>query len=134
MAINDAQRTDMNLRAFVKSLCAPIWWEQRRQTVVNSGSMCVLKTPEALIGITNNHVLKIYEKHKAKRDDIFCQLGSAPFDPTANLIACSEYWDLATLRYPCAYASALGPSSIRALVVAAGGYHDGGPLCLRRLS
>ena len=45
--------------------------------------MCVLKTPEALIGITNNHVLKIYEKHKAERHDIFCQLGGAPFDPTA---------------------------------------------------
>jgi hypothetical protein len=100
MAVNDGQGADMDLRAFVKSLCAPIWWEQGRQTVVNSGSMCVLKTPEALIGITNNHVLKIYEKHKAERDDIFCQLGSAPFDPTANLIACSEYWDLATFRIP----------------------------------
>lgn len=100
MAVNDVQRADMELRAFVKSLCAPIWWEQGRQAVVNSGSMCVMKTPEALIGITNNHVLKIYEKHKAERDDIFCQLGSAPFDPTANLIACSEYWDLATFRIP----------------------------------
>jgi hypothetical protein len=100
MSTEDSQRTDLELRAFVQSLCAPIWWEEGRQTVVNSGSMCVLKTPEALIGITNNHVLKIYEKHKAERDDIFCQLGSAPFDPTANLIACSEYWDLATLRIP----------------------------------
>jgi hypothetical protein len=99
MVVSNVQRVDMELRAFVKSLCA-IWWEQGRQTVVNSGSMCILKTPEALIGITNNHVLKTYEKHKAERDDIFCQLGSAPFDPTANLVACSEYWDLATFRIP----------------------------------
>jgi hypothetical protein len=90
MAVDDIQRADMDLRAFVKSLCAPIWWEQSRQTVVNSGSMCVLKTPKALIGITNSHVLNVYEKHKAERDDIFCQLGNAPFDPTANLIARSE--------------------------------------------
>lgn len=100
MITDDAQRADMGLRAFVNSLCAPIWWEQSRQTVVNSGSMCVLRTPEALIGITNNHVLKIYENHKAERDDIFCQLGSAPFDPSANLIARSEYWDVATFRMP----------------------------------
>jgi hypothetical protein len=54
-----------------KALCAPIWWAQSRQTVVNSGSLRVLKTPEALFGTTNNHVLKIYEKHKAEREDIF---------------------------------------------------------------
>jgi hypothetical protein len=44
---------DMKLRAFVKSHCAPIWWEQGRQVVVNSGSMCVIKTPEkGLSGIS----------------------------------------------------------------------------------
>ena len=38
-----------------------------------------------------------YEKHKADKPDIFCQLGSAPFDLTANQISPrSEHWDLAT--------------------------------------
>jgi len=46
--------------------------------------MCVLKTPQAVFGVTNHHVLKIYEKHKATKDDIFCQLGSGPFDPAAK--------------------------------------------------
>ena len=56
-----------------------------QQAVVRSGTMCVVQTPEALVGITNNHVLETYERHKAEKHDIFCQLGSAPFDPTDNL-------------------------------------------------
>jgi hypothetical protein len=91
-----AQQIDMALRAHVKSLCAPIWWESGRQTVVNSGTMCLVKTSEALFGVTNDHVLKIYERHKAEKHDIFCQLGSGPFDPAAHLISRSERWDLAT--------------------------------------
>src|SRR5262249_280572 len=86
--------------ACVMSLCAPIWWESGRQTVVNSGTMCVVKTAEMVFGVTNNHVLKIYERHKAEKHDIFCQLGSGPFDPSSNLIDWSEYWDLATFRIP----------------------------------
>ncbi len=91
---------DMKLRAYVKSHCAPIWWEQGRQVVVNSGSMSVIRTPEKLFGITNCHVLMTYEKHKAEKPDIFCQLGSAPFDPIANQMSRSEHWDLATFTIP----------------------------------
>jgi hypothetical protein len=91
---------DMALRQHVMSLCAPIWWESARQVVVNSGTMCVVQTSEALLGITNNHVLEIYERHRAKKHDIFCQLGSAPFEPTDNLIDRSKYWDLATFSIP----------------------------------
>jgi hypothetical protein len=94
------QRVDMALRAHVKSLAAPIWWESGRRVVVNSGTMCVVKTPERLIGITNHHVLAIYEEHRASKPDIFCQLGSAPFDPIANLIDRSKHWDLATFTIP----------------------------------
>jgi hypothetical protein len=101
MAINDdVQGIDMALRARVMSLCAPIWWESGRQAVVNSGTMCVIKTADAVFGVTNHHVLRIYTKHKGEKDDIFCQLGSGPFDPIANLIDCSEYWDLATFKIP----------------------------------
>jgi hypothetical protein len=100
MAAADAKQADMALRAYVQTLCAPLWWESGGQTVVNSGSMCVVKTADALFGITNHHVLTIYEKHKAENADIFCQLGSAPFDPTANLISLSEHWDLATFEIP----------------------------------
>lgn len=96
----DTAQIDMNLRAYVKELCAPLWWESARQVVVNSGTMCVVKTPDAVVGITNDHVLAIYEDHRSKKDDIFCQLGSAPFDPTENLIARSKHWDLATFRIP----------------------------------
>jgi hypothetical protein len=32
--------------------------------------------------------------------DVFCQLGSAPFDPSANLIERSARWDLATFSIP----------------------------------
>jgi hypothetical protein len=95
-----AEKVDMHLRAFVKSLCAPIWWESARQFVVSSGTMCLVKTPDAVLGITNNHVLKIYERHKREKADTFCQVGSAPFDPTEHLIDRSECWDLATFRIP----------------------------------
>jgi hypothetical protein len=100
MDADKAKATDMALRAHIRTLCAPLWWESGRQTVVNSGSMCVIQTPQAIFGITNHHVLSIYEKHKAEKHDIFCQLGSAPFDPSANIIAVSEYWDLATFTVP----------------------------------
>ena len=38
-------------------------WESGTQTVVNSGTMCVVNTSEAVFGVTNDHVLTIYEKH-----------------------------------------------------------------------
>ena len=100
MDITEVQRIDMTLRKCVQSLCAPIWWESAQQAVVRSGTMCVVQTLEALVGITNNHVLEIYERHKAEKHDIFCQLGSAPFDPTDNLISRSQHWDLATFTIP----------------------------------
>jgi hypothetical protein len=94
------EQIDMTLRQYVMSFCAPVWWESARQTVVNSGTMCVVETPETLLGITNNHVLEIYERHRSEKHDIFCQLGSAPFEPTDNLIARSQHWDLATFTIP----------------------------------
>src|SRR5689334_13089649 len=77
---------DMKLRAYVKCHCAPIWWEQGRQVVVNSGSMCVIKTSERLFGITNCHVLMTYEKHKAAKPDI--SVTWAAFHSTLLLIKC----------------------------------------------
>jgi hypothetical protein len=62
--------------------------------------MCVIKTAKKLFRITNYHVLMTYEKHKAEKPDIFCQLGSAPFDPIANQMSRSEHWDLATFSIP----------------------------------
>ena len=102
MSINSTQveQTDMALRKYVQSLCAPVWWESARQEVVSSGTMCVVKTPEAMLGITNHHVLEIYERHRAEKRDVFCQLGSAPFEPTENLIARSRHWGLATFTIP----------------------------------
>jgi hypothetical protein len=100
MEPTDVQKIDMALRADLKSLCAPIWWESGRQTVVNGGTMCVVKTPEALFGVTNHHVLEIYKSDKKEKHDVFCQLGGGPFDPEANLIDSSKYWDLATFQVP----------------------------------
>ena len=88
------------LRLVVQSVCAPIWWEIDGKTILDSGSMCVIATPQSVFGVTANHVLTIYEGHKVAHPDAFCQLGSAPFDPIPNLIARSEHWDLATFRIP----------------------------------
>jgi hypothetical protein len=95
-----AEQADMALRRMAMSFCAPLWWESARQVVVRSGTMCVIQTPEAIVGITNDHVLTSYENHKRETPDVFCQLGSAPFDPSANLIERSERWDLATFSIP----------------------------------
>ena len=62
--------------------------------------MAVIATPQAVFGVTANHVLESYERHKAKQADTFCQLGSAPFDPLPNVIARSGHWDLATFNIP----------------------------------
>jgi hypothetical protein len=51
-----AQHVYMAPREHVKSLCAPISWESARQTVVNGGTMCDVRTPQALLGITNRCV------------------------------------------------------------------------------
>jgi len=88
------------LRARAKSFCAPLWWEVGGHTVLANGTMCLIATPKALFGVTNDHVLKAYETHREQHDDVFCQLGSGPFDPIPNLISRSEYWDLATFRIP----------------------------------
>ena len=40
-----------------------------QQAVVRSGTMCVVQTPEALVGITNNHVLETYKRHKAEKHE-----------------------------------------------------------------
>ena len=84
----------------MESFCAPIWWEIDHKTILGNGSMCVIETPQSVFGVTANHVLTIYEGHKVAHPDAFCQLGSAPFDPIANLIARSERWDLATFGIP----------------------------------
>ena len=82
------------------SFCAPIWWEVDRNTILGNGSMCVIATPQAVFGVAANHVLGIYEGHKKQHTDLFCQLGSAPFDPIPNVISRSEHWDLATFKIP----------------------------------
>ena len=33
--VEQAQKLDMALRAYIKNLCAPLWWESERQTIVN---------------------------------------------------------------------------------------------------
>jgi hypothetical protein len=82
------------------SFAAPLWWEINRNAVLGNGTMCLLQTPVALFGVTNDHVLRIYEQHKRENRDVFCQLGSGPFDPTENLIARNRHWDLATFNIP----------------------------------
>ena len=52
-------------------------WEQGRQVVFNSGSMCGVKTPEKLFGITNCHVPMTYEKHKAEKPDTSARFTSS---------------------------------------------------------
>lgn len=90
----------MAFRKDMLSLCSPLWWESQRRLIVHSGSMCVVRTPKASFGITNHHVLEQYEKDKETFPDVFCQLGSGPFDPLENVISRSWYWDLATFRLP----------------------------------
>jgi hypothetical protein len=90
----------MLLREHMLSLCSPLWWESERKFVVHSGSMCVVKTPKAVFGIANNHVFEQYRKDMANMKDVFCQLGSGPFDPIENIISYNWYWDLATFRIP----------------------------------
>ncbi|MDX2144777.1 MAG: hypothetical protein SFV19_15585 [Rhodospirillaceae bacterium] len=88
------------LRNRVRSFCAPLWWEVGGQTILANATMCVVKTPTTLFGVTNEHVLKIYEKQKAENEDIFCQLGGGPFNLAENLLSRSQQWDLATFRIP----------------------------------
>ena len=88
------------LRLRVMSFCAPIWWEVNRSTILGNGSMCVIATPQSVFGVTANHVLGIYESDKTQHTDLFCQLGSAPFDPIPNIISRSEHWDLVTFKIP----------------------------------
>ena len=99
---SEAERngTLSRLRLRALSFCAPIWWEVNRNTILGNGSMCVIATPRAVFGVTANHVLSIYEGHKAQHADLFCQLGDAPFDPVRNVMTRSEHWDLATFKIP----------------------------------
>ena len=53
-----------------------------------------------MFGVTANHVLERYERHKAEQANIFCQLGNVPFGPAYSVIDRSKYWDLATFRIP----------------------------------
>ena len=89
-----------NLRQLVASFCAPLWWETQGKQVIHNGTMCLVQTPEALFGVTCRHVLDTYEFDKHTVPDVFCQLGSGPYDPSANVISSSKAWDLATFRIP----------------------------------
>jgi hypothetical protein len=40
------------------------------------------------------------DRPRHEKPDIFCQLGSAPFEPSANVLAVSRYWDLVTFTVP----------------------------------
>ena len=99
------------LRQRVMSFCVPFWWEVNRNQICANGSMCVIATPQARFGVTADHVLGIYECHKAEKADVFCQLGSTPFDPVPNVIDRSRHWDLATFRIPDFTLNHWGPAN-----------------------
>jgi hypothetical protein len=65
------------LRLRVMSFCAPLWWEVGGRTILANGTMCIIATPVALFGVTNDHVLRIYEKHRAENGDVFCRSEAA---------------------------------------------------------
>ena len=96
----DGNGTLPRLRLRAMSFCSPIWWEVDCNTILGNGSMCVIATPQAVFGVTANHVLSIYEGHKAQHADLFCQLGDVPFAPVRNVMTRSEHWDLATFKIP----------------------------------
>lgn len=108
--MNDAERRKFDeaesngllqsLRARVNAFCLPLWWEKGRKTILGNGSMVVVATPRKIFGVTADHVVGIYERHRRVYSDVFCQLGNAPFDPLANVLARSAYWDLATFEVP----------------------------------
>ena len=88
------------MRQLVLKFCVPLWWEINGRQALRNGSMIIVKTHEALFGVTCRHVLDTYGSDKHTLPDVFCQLGSAPFDPSANVISRSTAWDLATFRIP----------------------------------
>ena len=84
----------------VQSFCVPLWWEVNRNQILGNGTACVIATPQAVFGVTANHVLETYERHKAEQANIFFQLGNVPFGPAFSVIDRSKCWDLATIRIP----------------------------------
>ena len=88
------------MRQILLRFSVPLWWEINGRQALRNGSMIVVKTREALFGVTCRHVLNAYEYDKHTLPDLFCQLGSAPFDPSANVISLSKAWDLVTFRIP----------------------------------
>ena len=58
------------LRLRVMSFCAPLWWEVGGHTILAHGTMCVVETPSALFGVSNDHVLRTYEKHRCENTNV----------------------------------------------------------------
>ena len=98
MSDETASRNTLSLT--IQSCCVPVWWEVNRNRILGNGTACVISTPKAVFGVTANHVLEKYERHKADQADIFCQLGSVPFGPAYSVIDRSKDRDLATFRIP----------------------------------
>jgi len=108
--LDPSQReTWIRLSKKVQLFCAPIWWERERSVVLANATMTLVETSTTVFGVTNDHVVRIYESDLATHSDVFCQLGSGPLDPLLpNLIDRSEAWDLATFRLPTETLAHLG--------------------------
>lgn len=101
-------------RDILAKCCAPIYWFDRKRTdkrILGNGTVTLVKTPEALLGVTAAHVLRGYWCD-CKKADLELRVFDAPFpDLDERVIDVSDKLDLATFRLNVADLAALGKES-----------------------
>lgn len=92
-------------RAWAESLCAPVFWRMANGRM-NNGTVTFLKTKDAVLGITNAHVVD----GLVNSDERGWQLGNAQFDPN-RIIARHPSLDLATFQLSNVFLTTAGKNA-----------------------
>jgi len=88
------------LRELASNMAAPFVWSAEPNSILHSGTLCLLKTPRRRIGVTANHVYKSYLEDLNHIPGIEAQFGGTTVYPEKRLIDSDEKLDLATFDVP----------------------------------
>lgn len=80
-----------------KQLAPPLRWPRADSPdAVTGGTVCIVNTGKALIGVSAAHVHRAYENEWHQRTGVWCQLGGHTFDPIERLLSIDDALHIVT--------------------------------------
>jgi hypothetical protein len=91
----------MNILRSGLAFAIPLWWVSKDHVetlCLRNGTAFLVDYGRGIFAVTAEHVFAEYLEAKRAALELGCQLGNAPFDPEARLIASDKNLDIATFQ------------------------------------